>query len=690
MTCGLPHIWSPLIASPPAIAQQGSDVPASLDRGATSVDIVAMSLPPGFLDELRTRTSLSQVVGKRVLWDQRKSNPGRGDMWAPCPFHEEKTASFHVDDRKGYYYCFGCQAKGDAITFLRETENMEFMEAVRTLAAEAGMQVPENSPEERERADRRSKLTDVMEEAVRFFRRQLTGGGAAEARAYLDKRGLDAAALDRFEIGFAPNARQSLQQHLVGKGIPIEQLFAAGLARMPQDGRGSPYDVFRDRIIFPIRDPRGRCIAFGGRAMAADAQAKYLNSPDTDLFDKSRTLYNHGPARTASGKDHPLIVAEGYMDVIALARAGFEGAVAPLGTAVTEHHLQMLWRMSPEPVLALDGDKAGLRAAMRVIDRALPLLEAGRSLRFCLLPTGLDPDDLLRQQGPDAMQALLDSAKPMIDLMWQRETEGTSFDSPDRRAALDARFQQLIAQIPDKTVQHHYRTALRDLQWAAFRQPRQKKGGAGRFRPQATPVPSPMTRNSTLASADEDHADILREAVILATLLSTPDALDDVADTLAEMNFRGPDHQRILDAILMWHMRQEGDLRAAILAATGPHALENLLAQGHVVVAPAIRAPGNLEIATMCLSEELPKLLSRTGLAEEIRHAVEMPSAIPPDRLAWRLASAAQANNNATRSTQEDKTEFDIAPNGTKLDRTERDRFGSILDGISFSKPKRG
>ncbi|WP_193142352.1 DNA primase [Meridianimarinicoccus sp. MJW13] len=645
-----------------------------------------MSLPPGFLEELRTRTSLSGVVGRKVLWDARKSNPGRGDMWAPCPFHEEKTASFHVDDRKGFYYCFGCQAKGDAISFLRETENMEFMEAVRALASDAGMTVPENSPQERERAERRNTLTDVMEEAVRFFRRQLSGGGAAQARAYLERRGLDAAALDRFEIGFAPNGRQVLQQHLVGKGISFDQMAAAGLARSPQDGRGSPYDVFRDRIIFPIRDPRGRCIAFGGRAMAADAQAKYLNSPDTDLFDKSRTLYNHGPARTVSGKDHPLVVAEGYMDVIALCRAGFEGAVAPLGTAVTEHHLQMLWRMSPEPILALDGDTAGVRAAMRVIDRALPLLEAGRGLRFCLMPQGKDPDDLIREQGREAMQTALDSACPMIDLLWLRETEGKSFDGPDRRAALDARLQQLVGQIPDKTVQHHYRTALRDLQWQAFRPPRKARAA---FRADPKPVPSSSTRNSLLAGSDGRTEVALREAVILATVISTPEALDEVADTLAEMSFAGPDHQRILDAVLMWHMRQENDLRAQVLAAVGAQCLEKLFTQGHVAVAPAVRAPGNLEIAEMCLSEELPKLQSRAGLEHELREAVESPQAIPADRLAWRLAKASEARNQADRSVLDDRTEYDTGANGAKLNRDEKEAFGKLIDRISFSKPKR-
>ncbi|MEM6895951.1 MAG: CHC2 zinc finger domain-containing protein, partial [Pseudomonadota bacterium] len=269
-----------------------------------------MNLPPGFLDELRSRTSLGSVVGRKVIWDPRKSNQGKGDLWAPCPFHQEKTASFHVDDRKGYYYCFGCHAKGDAISFVRETENVGFMEAIEILAGEAGMQMPERDPRAQEKADARTELTQIMEEAVKFFRLQLSRGVGGAARDYLAGRGLSAAALERWEIGFAPDGWQTLWEHLRGKGIEAEKIIACGLAKPSDKGR-DPYDTFRNRIMFPIRDPRGRAIAFGGRAMDPNDNAKYLNSPETLLFDKGRTLFNHGPAREAAGKGKPLIVAEG-------------------------------------------------------------------------------------------------------------------------------------------------------------------------------------------------------------------------------------------------------------------------------------------------------------------------------------------------------------------------------------------
>ncbi len=423
-----------------------------------------MSLPPGFLDELRTRTSLSQVVGRKVMWDQRKSNQGKGDMWAPCPFHQEKTASFHVDDRQGFYYCFGCHAKGDAISFIRETENVGFMEAIEILAREVGMQVPARDPKAQEKADRRTELADVMEQAVQFYRLQLKTAAATEARDYLARRGLSEATQAKFDVGFAPDNRQALWSHLTGKGVAPDLIVDAGLAAKPDDG-GVPYDRFRGRIIFPIRNPRGRCIALGGRAMAADARAKYLNSPETELFDKGRSLYNHGPAREAAGKGQTLIVAEGYMDVIALVEAGFGATVAPLGTAITEDQLRLMWRIHPEPVIALDGDTAGLRAAMRVIDLALPMLEAGQSLRFAIMPEDQDPDDLIRAQGAGAMQKLLDQALPMVRLLWRRETEGKVFDSPERKAALDKSLREAVKKIADPSIRNHYGEEIKQLRW---------------------------------------------------------------------------------------------------------------------------------------------------------------------------------------------------------------------------------
>lgn len=633
-----------------------------------------MSLPPGFLDELRTRTSIAQVVGRKVVWDQRKSNQGKGDWWAPCPFHQEKSASFHVDDRKGYYYCFGCQAKGDALGFVKETENVSFMEAVEILAKEAGMQMPARDPRAQQKADRRTVLSDVMDQAIRHYRLQLTTGAAAEAREYLSRRGLSPAAQERWEIGFAPDTRQGIFGQMTGKGVPAQDVIDAGLAAESDRG-GAPYDRFRGRIIFPIRDARGRGIALGGRAMAADARAKYLNSPETELFDKGRSLYNHGPAREAAGKGQPLIVAEGYMDVIALSEAGFTATVAPLGTAITENQLQMMWRIAAEPIIALDGDTAGLRAAMRLIDMALPLVEAGKSLRFALMPEGQDPDDLIKASGPGAMQARLDAAIPIVDLLWRRETEGKVFDSPERKAALDKVLREKLRLIQDPNLRAHYGQEIKDKRWSLFNANR-SKGGKRRWQPKDQPVPVDATRASNLVTATPETEDALREAVILATLCQNPGHVPLIQDRLDRLSWSRPDHSRIAFALLQNGHAPDG-------------ALDTLLQRPHVAIAPPVRHAHNDEIAVEGLLNTLAQIEARRAHLDEVRDAEEDMTANVDEGLTWRLRQSAQERDKATRGSTEDKAQYATAANGAKLDKEERSAFDTLLGSISFDKPKR-
>ncbi|QFS83851.1 DNA primase [Roseivivax sp. THAF40] len=651
-----------------------------------------MSLPPGFLDELRTRTSLVQVVGRKVMWDKHKSNQAKGDMWAPCPFHQEKSASFHVDDRKGFFYCFGCQAKGDAITFVKDSENVGFMEAVEILATEAGMQMPARDPRAQEKADRRTELARVMEDAVRFYRMQLKTGAAAAARDYLAGRALDAAALERFEIGFAPEGWQTLWDHLTGKGIAPDLILGAGLAK-PSNKGGKPYDVFRNRILFPIRDGRGRAIAFGGRAMDPEDKAKYLNSPETDLFDKGRNLYNLAPAREAAGKGQPLIVAEGYMDVIALSRAGFEASVAPLGTAVTETQLQLLWRVSDEPIIALDGDKAGLRAAHRVIDLALPLLEAGKSLRFALMPEGQDPDDLLRADGPEAVARVLEQALPMVQLLWRRETEGRVFDSPERKAALDRALREKIAQIQDPSLRHHYGAEIKELRYQLFRPQRASSpqgggGGAGRvWRAKGAPEPpSAATKASLLVAAGPEGERRIREAVILATLISSPAIIEEFDAALEVLDFADADHAALCAALLRAEPQSREAARDAAAAAIGGAALETMLAARHVAITPCLRKPEDLELARLTVAEELAKLDAARGLAAEIAEAVEEAQETGSETRTWRLGQAAAVRAQAERAVQEDDTDYETGANGALIDRAERKSFAELLDNITFAK----
>jgi len=647
-----------------------------------------MSLPPGFLDELRNRTSLSQVVGRKVMWDNRKSNQAKGDMWAPCPFHQEKSASFHVDDRKGFYYCFGCQAKGDAISFIRESENVEFMEAVEILAREAGMPMPARDPQAAKQADRRSQLSEVMEQAVRWFRMQLRSGGATAARAYLDRRGLDESVRDRFELGFAPEGWQNLWDHLRGQGVAEELILGAGLAK-PSDRGRAPYDVFRNRIMFPIRDGRGRAIAFGGRAMDPNDNAKYLNSPETELFDKGRNLYNHAPAREAAGKGQPLIVAEGYMDVIALSEAGFGASVAPLGTAVTETQLQLLWRISDEPIVALDGDKAGLRAAYRVIDLALPLLQAGKSLRFALMPEGKDPDDLLRAEGPAAVARVLEQAMPMVQLLWRRETEGKSFDSPERKAALDARLREVIKTVQDQGLRRHYGDEIKDLRWQLFRAQRQPRGGNGKGAAKrawnAPAPPSASVRSSLLVSVGEAGETRLREAVILAVLLSYPSFLTEFEHRIEAMACADADHAMLRNALLRCMDAEPERVRDIVADAIGPEALESFLAARHLMIVPCLRRQ-DPEFARMTIIDYLDRIEAAAGRSLEIHEAEADMHELADEVVTERLKLANETYDRVQRGSAEDRTEFHIAPNGVELDKEEMERAAALMQQIRFSK----
>ena len=650
-----------------------------------------MSLPPGFIDELRTRLSISDVVGRKVMWDSRKSNQGKGDFWAPCPFHQEKSASFHVDDRKGFYYCFGCHAKGDAISFVRETENVSFMEAVQILAGEAGMTMPARDPRAQEKADKRTQLVDVMEQAVQWHKLQLKTGAAAAAREYLERRGLSVDAQARWEIGFAPE-RGGVMGHLTGKDVPLDLVMSAGLAAESDRG-GSPYDRFRNRIMFPIRDARGRAIGFGGRAMDPNHPAKYYNSPETPLFDKGRSLFNHGPAREAAGKGNPLIVAEGYMDVIALSEAGFPSCVAPLGTAITEDQLRLMWRMAPEPIIALDGDTAGLRAAMRVIDIALPLLEAGQSLRFALMPEGMDPDDLIKQKGASAMQALLDQAIPMVQLLWRRETEGKVFDSPERKAGLDKALREKIKLIQDPSIRSHYGEAIKELRWALFK-PKKAQYVPGKRQAFTKGVPwqnqmSPVASNKSSAlGAGAARTEHLREAVILATLIATPSVIITFEDQIERMDCADPDHAMLRDVILR-HAEAE-DIKEAIFQEVGAGPLEKLFSQTHVKISPAVRRAGEVEIAAMCLGEELGKLAAKRGHDRELRDGMEEMQGQVDEGLTWRLSQAAKSIDTSVRPDTDDTADFVKVENGSMLNKDERSAFDKLLENMENARPGKG
>ena len=536
-----------------------------------------MRFSTSFLDEIRDRVPISSLIGQRVTWDRRKTNASRGDYWACCPFHGEKSPSFHCEDKKGRYHCFGCGVTGDHFRFLTELDGLGFPEAVERVAEMAGVPMPARDVQEERREKERATLTDVMDLATRFFQERLQAADGARARAYLRERGLNSATQQTFRLGYAPDSRNALKEFLAGKGATREQIEACGLVVHGPDIPVS-YDRFRDRIMFPIEDSRGKVIAFGGRALSADVPAKYLNSNDTELFHKGNVLYNFARARKGQGKAGTVIAVEGYMDVIALAQAGIENAVAPLGTALTENQLALLWRMTGEPVLCFDGDQAGLRAAWRAADLALPMIEAGKTLRFALLPEGQDPDDLVKAGGADAFRTVLQDAKPLAELLWLRETAGGVFDTPERRAELERTLRELASRIRDESVRRHYQQDMRERVQAFFGRDRGSQGrygqqnggyGSGRGRPgQAAgrfAVTESLSRSNMVRSGGGTLP--LRETAMLVAMINHPMLLDEHFEAFEHMDLPHPELKRLHGAILDAIAHDVAHERTALIAA---------------------------------------------------------------------------------------------------------------------------
>jgi DNA primase len=552
-----------------------------------------MKFPPSLLDEIKARIPVSQVVSRKVKLTRR----GR-EFVGLSPFNPEKTPSFTVNDQKGFYHCFSSGRHGDIFGFLTEVEGLTFPEAVERLAGEAGIPMPERTHDDAVREERRAGLIDVMEMAAAFYERQLQEPGGAAARGYLADRGLAGVTQKAFRLGFAGADRYALKTHLTGLGVDQQQQIEAGLL-IAGDDIPVAFDRFRDRVMFPITDHKGRVIAFGGRAMAADAPAKYLNSPETPLFHKGSVLYNFAGARKAAYDSGTMIAVEGYMDVIALNAAGFAHVVAPLGTALTPDQVQLMWRVAPEPVLCFDGDKAGLKAAFRAVETVLPLLKPGYSVRFALLPDNLDPDDLVRTRGRGAMDEVLAAARPLADMLWMRELEGGDWSTPERRALLESRIDDLLATIGDAKVRRHYEASLRDRlrrHWGGGRNawsgPQTRRGavrGAGRWKGQERPRrgaaggwdrgPEPSSeylKASALVRGGRSSPSV-RERLLILGVVNHPDLLDRYAEEFAAVEFTSREldslraeildiaaHCVPLDRRTLWNQLDNGGMLALI------------------------------------------------------------------------------------------------------------------------------
>jgi DNA primase len=527
-----------------------------------------MRFTPQFLDELRARLPVSEVVGRRVKL--RKA----GREWKGLsPFNQEKTPSFFVNDQKAMWFDFSSGKNGNIFDFLMMTEGVSFPEAVERLATQAGVPMPVMTREAQAHEERRKTLNDIVEIAAKFFEATLASRAGARGRGYLLDRGISATTQLKFRLGYAVPDQYALKEHLGAAKISVEDMAEAGLVVTGED-IAVPYDRFRDRVMFPITDWRGRVIAFGGRALEKEVSAKYLNSPETPLFHKGATLYNIAAARKAAHEGARLIAVEGYVDVIAMATAGFEATVAPLGTALTAEQLMLMWRMADEPVLCFDGDAAGRRAAYRAIDIALPLLQPGKSLKFASLPDGQDPDDLARSGGRAAIEDVLGAARPLAEVLWSRESEAGAFDTPERRAALEARLNEVTAAVGDETVRRYYKQDFSDRlrqmfapqRYGSNEGPAQRRNfGERRFDGQnrrdsrgRQPLSNrdwasvPASAELLASPLNRGHRAAIprREALILQAAINHPWLLHDHLEELAEAEFRHADTQKLKGALI--------------------------------------------------------------------------------------------------------------------------------------------
>ena len=627
-----------------------------------------MALSPQWLDELRARTTLSSVIQRTTKLQKA------GREWkACCPFHNENTPSFTVSDEKGFYHCFGCGAHGDVIRWMTDQRGLGFMDAVKELAAEAGMDVPAPDPVAAQRAEKRASLIDVTQAAQDWFVRELQGSGGAKARDYLSSRGFSDTIIREFGFGYAPDSKQA-----IGSSLSFDEAMLVESGMRIETESGEHYDRFRDRLMLPIQDARGRVIAFGGRILESrDGVAKYLNSPDTPLFDKGSTLYNLHRASPASRKTNRVVVVEGYMDVIALANAGIEDAVAPLGTALTERQIELLWRMVERPILCFDGDAAGQRAAMRAVTRALPMLRPGHSLGIVRMPAGKDPDDLLKESGRKAMDDLLGSPASLLETLWQFERDAQPLDSPEAKAGLKARLLAHVDTIADQDIRALYRRELLD-RFSDFAFPKRDRSNSwqGRNFP-ARPVTPPPARSALRQLAGGRGRDNLLAAVTTG-LKRFPREVERHEEDLSDLAERDPNVAPAINALFASLEPLEPSGQTPISAPVGQ------IAPPDKTRFAFLREGTDPQVAREMLAEAVSLLVERPALEAALAAATARFETDPEGAFAEqqrllkrklefeaRLGQMASMRNDAARAS--DRNEDISAPEAVGAEAANRD-----------------
>lgn len=611
-----------------------------------------MTIPPRFLDELRSRLTLSDIIGSKV----RLTRAGR-EFKGCCPFHKEKTPSFTVNDDKQFYHCFGCGAHGSVIDFVMSHDNMSFIEAVEALAAQAGMQVPQSSPDDIKKAQKAKSLHALLEDAAKWMEAQLRAPENADAYKYITGRGVSEELLAAYRIGFAPAGRQALRTYMTAQGYTDAQMIEAGVLRPPGKS-GEPYAFFRERVMFPVPDRRGRIVAFGGRILPDHLRtpdkgdytpAKYMNSSDTPLFHKGRMLYGEPHARQAAQDGQPVIVVEGYLDVIACAKGGFRGAVAPLGTALTVEQIPVLWQMIPQaekvPILCFDGDNAGRRAAARAVDNILPMLKPDHSARIAFLPDGQDPDSLINTHGARAFSAVLDGALSLVDFLWAQHTAGKNFSTPEAQAGLSALLEKEAQRIPDRDVQFYYRQAFREKIRQAFSGVFYGKKGKSAYS-------EGKTRAAALRRPAFARVNLI-ESALLACLINHPEMYENVEEQAGALSFNDKRLDRLRQLVLSTLSRHPGldseGLRAHLDNSGAGDDVKGVATQATYTHALFSRPQASLEIALEGWNnalQELEKMRADMDLNTALSTLADTMSADQEGRVFAMMEQRRQAGRN--------------------------------------------
>ncbi len=537
-----------------------------------------MHFDPNLLDDIRARLPVSQVVGRKV----KLTRQGR-EYSGLSPFKAEKTPSFTVNDQKGFYHCFATGAHGDIFKFVMETEGLSFKEAVESLAAEAGVVLPTQSNAQKNQFKKRDELLKICEQSCQFFESQLQSGGGSEARNYLRNRNLEETDYRQFRVGYAPEGSNPLKAYLLQQGFSEAHMLDAGLLATSPKDKQRTYDRFRNRITFPITDLKNNVIGFGARALDKKQKAKYLNSPETELFHKSTVLYNGASARQAAFEKKQVIIVEGYMDVIRSALSGFPNTVAPMGTALTPQQLQLLWRFAHEPILCFDGDLAGVKAAIRAMETALPKLIPGHSLRFAFLPEGKDPDDLIAEQGEEAFAKIIGNAKPLIEVFWDHHIKQGRWDTPESKAQLEQEVYAALAAIEDRSIKTYYEQDIKNRIYQFWRKKDREKwqqdkaksySQNGVFKPNKfnnnqkgfgqksfgqKPDNSRLLGSAMLQNNARSNPLLQRETLLVGCMLNHSWLIDNYFEEISRLVFKNNDLDQLRTAILEIYMLEMGN-----------------------------------------------------------------------------------------------------------------------------------